>query len=68
MREIIHFASPEDCIRLFKLFPNETWPTVMFIFSKTPPPCPYCSSPDEAIRETYFDQNCRGCVKRMGPA
>ena len=29
-------------------------------------PCPYCASDNEAIRDTYFDQNCEGCVKRMG--
>ena len=29
-------------------------------------PCPYCASDNQAIRDTYFDQNCEGCVKRMG--
>ena len=28
--------------------------------------CPYCTSDNEAIRDTYFDQNCVGCVLRMG--
>jgi len=27
--------------------------------------CPYCSSDNKAIRETYFDQTCEGCVTRM---
>lgn len=29
------------------------------------PACPYCSSDNEAVRETYFDQTCDGCVARM---
>ena len=29
-------------------------------------PCPYCASDNEAIRDTYYDQNCEGCVKRIG--
>lgn len=28
--------------------------------------CPYCTSANEAIRSTYYDQTCEGCVKRMG--
>jgi 5'-deoxynucleotidase len=28
--------------------------------------CPYCTSDNEAIRSTYYDQTCEGCVKRMG--
>ena len=28
-------------------------------------PCPYCSSENESIRSTYFDQMCYGCYKRM---
>lgn len=28
--------------------------------------CPYCTSDNEAIRTTYYDQTCEGCVKRMG--
>jgi hypothetical protein len=28
-------------------------------------PCPYCASDNQAIRDTYYDQNCEGCVKRM---
>ena len=28
--------------------------------------CPYCTSENEAIRSTYYDQTCEGCVKRMG--
>lgn len=28
--------------------------------------CPYCTSNNEAIRSTYYDQTCEGCVKRMG--
>jgi len=27
--------------------------------------CPYCTNDNEAVRETYFDQNCAGCVARM---
>lgn len=27
--------------------------------------CPYCTSDNEAIRSTYYDQTCEGCVKRM---
>lgn len=27
--------------------------------------CHYCSSDNKAIRETYFDQTCKGCVERM---
>lgn len=30
--------------------------------------CPYCGSDNAAIRATYFDQNCAGCVARMGSA
>ncbi len=30
------------------------------------PECPYCTSDNEAIRSTYYDQTCEGCVKRMG--
>lgn len=30
------------------------------------PECPYCTSDNEAIRTTYYDQTCEGCVKRMG--
>lgn len=29
------------------------------------PPCPYCSSDNSAVRETFFDQTCFGCVARM---
>jgi hypothetical protein len=29
------------------------------------PKCPYCTSDNKAIRETYFDQTCAGCVSRM---
>jgi hypothetical protein len=29
-------------------------------------PCPYCTSDNPAIRTTYYDQTCEGCVKRMG--
>jgi hypothetical protein len=28
--------------------------------------CPYCASDNPAIRGTYYDQTCEGCVKRMG--
>lgn len=28
--------------------------------------CAYCTSENQAVRETYFDQKCPGCVKRMG--
>jgi len=28
-------------------------------------PCPYCTSENKGVRETYFDQTCEGCVKRM---
>lgn len=28
--------------------------------------CPYCTSDNPAIRSTYYDQTCEGCVKRMG--
>lgn len=28
--------------------------------------CPYCTSDNPAIRTTYYDQTCEGCVKRMG--
>lgn len=28
--------------------------------------CPYCTSDNEAIRDTYFDQTCHGCAKRLG--
>lgn len=28
--------------------------------------CPYCTSENPAIRDTYYDQTCEGCVKRMG--
>lgn len=28
--------------------------------------CPYCTSDNAAIRSTYYDQTCEGCVKRMG--
>jgi hypothetical protein len=28
--------------------------------------CPYCTSDNPAIRSTYYDQTCAGCVKRMG--
>lgn len=28
-------------------------------------PCPYCTSDNSAIRDTYYDQTCEGCVKRM---
>lgn len=28
-------------------------------------PCPYCDSDNPALRETYFDQTCPGCVERM---
>ena len=31
-----------------------------------PKGCPYCTSDNEAIRSTYYDQTCKGCVKRMG--
>lgn len=27
--------------------------------------CPYCSSKNAAIKQTYFDQTCDGCVERM---
>lgn len=27
--------------------------------------CPYCTSDNEGIRGTYYDQTCEGCVKRM---
>jgi hypothetical protein len=27
--------------------------------------CVYCESDNKAIRETFFDQNCHVCVKRM---
>jgi hypothetical protein len=27
--------------------------------------CPYCTSDNEGIRSTYYDQTCEGCVKRM---
>ena len=27
--------------------------------------CPYCNSDNEGIKQTYFDQTCEGCVKRM---
>lgn len=27
--------------------------------------CPYCTSDNPAIAETYFDQTCDGCLKRM---
>ena len=30
-----------------------------------PPKCPYCTSDNDAVRETYFDQTCAGCVTRM---
>ena len=30
-----------------------------------PPQCPYCTSDNDAVRETYFDQACAGCVTRM---
>ncbi len=39
------------------------WKTVR---SATPTSCPYCTSDNEAIRTTYYDQTCAGCVKRMG--
>ena len=32
----------------------------------TDKPCPYCTSDNDGIRETYFDQTCKGCVLRMG--
>lgn len=28
--------------------------------------CPYCMSDNGAARDTYYDQTCPGCVKRMG--
>lgn len=28
--------------------------------------CPYCTSDNKAVRDTYYDQTCEGCVKRMG--
>jgi len=28
--------------------------------------CPYCSSDNNAIRDTYYDQNCLGCIKHKG--
>lgn len=28
-------------------------------------PCPYCASDNSAVRATYYDQTCRGCVDRM---
>lgn len=28
--------------------------------------CPYCTSDNPAIQDTYYDQTCEGCVKRMG--
>ena len=30
-------------------------------------PCPYCSSDNPGIRDTYFDQTCKGCCERMKP-
>jgi hypothetical protein len=27
--------------------------------------CPYCTSDNQAIKDTYFNQCCEGCVKRM---
>lgn len=35
------------------------------LMSKASDPCPYCASDNEAVRETYFDQSCAGCVARM---
>lgn len=29
--------------------------------------CPYCTSDNAGVRETYFDQTCAGCVARMNP-
>ena len=44
-----------------------TWhfgaPVPILVTSK----CPYCSSDNDAIRETYFYQTCAGCVTRMSP-
>lgn len=34
--------------------------------SATARACPYCTSDNPAIRSTYYDQTCDGCVKRMG--
>lgn len=28
--------------------------------------CPYCTSNNPAVRTTYYDQTCKGCVERMG--
>lgn len=28
--------------------------------------CPYCASNNDAIRGTFYDQNCPSCVARMG--
>lgn len=30
-----------------------------------PKPCPYCTSDNRAVKDTYFDQNCSQCVARM---
>lgn len=37
------------------------WPVV----PSARPLCPYCTSDNEEIRGTYYDQNCKGCVARM---
>lgn len=27
--------------------------------------CPYCSSKNKAVRETYYDMMCQGCMSRI---
>lgn len=29
------------------------------------PPCPYCTSTNPGIRETFFDMTCQGCLDRQ---
>lgn len=41
------------------LGPDDVWSAELV------PICPYCESDNAAIRETYFDQTCAGCVRRM---
>jgi hypothetical protein len=52
----------EECPR--NLYPD-TWREIGPVFA-APRQCPYCASDNPAIRGTYYDQTCEGCVKRMG--
>jgi len=69
-----HFSNKEAAVRAVALWPEWFRPHVIvtdhLFFSNAPSAsaqiCPYCTSDNEAIRGTYYDQTCEGCVKRMG--